>query len=189
MLTIFRWLLRLYPPAYRLEFGNEMMAVLAEIELEEQTRGLPARTISRIREAGGLLYGAIQEHIRAITGSYRGVTFSGRRLIMRSEFRFPKAAVLLMTIILVAILVAIDQARAIQASVPYANPHVGPIKSSGITVLPTLLVVLLGACVAGAMGWAVAFALHRSGTHRLSDVNPSAAGSKKTPPTLTFGLK
>ena len=106
---------------------------------------------------------------------------------MRSEFRFPKAAVLLMTIILGAILVAIDRARAIQASVPYANPHVGPIKSSGITVLPTLLAVLLGACVAGAIGWAVAFALRRSGTHRFSEMNPSAAASPKS--ASTFSLK
>jgi hypothetical protein len=123
-----------------------------------------------------LLYGAILEHLRTMIGSYSSLTFSARRLTMRSEFRFPKAAVLLMTVILVAILVAIDKARAIQASVPCANPHVGPIKPSGIALLPTLLIVLVGACVAGAIGWAVVFALHRSGTHRLSEVNPSSAG-------------
>jgi hypothetical protein len=183
MLTLFRWLLRLYPPAYRLEFGDEMMSVLTEVELEEHTKRVPVRTISRIREAGGLLCGAMQEHLR----SYGSLTFSERRLAMRSEFRFPKAAVLLMTIILGAILVAIDRARAIQASVPYANPHVGPIKSSGITVLPTLLVVLLGACFAGVLGWAVVFALHRSGTHRFAEVNPSAEASPKN--GLSFSLK
>jgi hypothetical protein len=165
-----------------------MISVLLEVEREAQTKSVRARTISRGHEAAGLLYGAMREHVRAIIGS--NVTFSGgRRLTMRSEFRFPKAAVLLMTIILVAILVAIDKARAIQASVPYANPYVGPIKPSGIALFPTLLIVLVGAGVAGAIGWAVVFALHRSGTHRLSQVNPSNAGSSKTPPTLNFDLK
>lgn len=188
MLRLFRWLLVLYPLAYRLEFTDEMISVLSEIERETQSRSSWARTISRGHEASGLLYGAIVEHLRAITGS-RSVTFSGRRLIMRSEFRFPKAAVLLMTIILIAILVAIDKARAIQASVPYANPYVGPIKPSGIALLPTLLIMLAGACVAGAIGWAVVFALHRSGTQRLSEVNASAAEPRKTPHPLNFGLK
>ena len=92
---------------------------------------------------------------------------------MRSEFRFPKAAVVLMTIILVAILVAIERAKSIQASIPYANPHVGPIKEVGINVFPLLLLVLLGACVAATIGWAVVFALHRSGMHRFSKIDPS----------------
>ena len=99
---------------------------------------------------------------------------------MHSEFRFPKATVTLMTIILVAILVAIDRAKAIQASIPYANAQVGPIKAAEFAALPTLLIALLGACVAGVVGWAILFALRRSGIHRLSEIGPSSGRSSSS---------
>ena len=102
---------------------------------------------------------------------------------MRSEFRFPKATVALMTLILAGVLVAIDKARAIQASGPYANPHVGPILSVRFAILPSLVFTLLGACAAGGIGWTVLFALHRSGVQRLSEVDPSGeqgAGTKSS---------
>jgi len=80
---------------------------------------------------------------------------------MRSEFRFPKATVTLMTVILLAIFLAIDKAKAIQASIPYANPQVGPIHpTQQLMLLPTLLFVLAGACVTAALGWGILFALH-----------------------------
>jgi len=173
MLSLCRWLLRLYPPEHRLEYGEEMMRVLSDIEAHVQNKGVRAGAASTVHEVAGLLYGAIREHLRAITGSRANLAIYGRRVTMRSEFRFPKAAVVLMTIILVAILVVIEQAKSIQASIPYANPHVGPIKEVGINVFPLLLLVLLGACAAATIGWAVVFALHRSGTHRFSRVDPS----------------
>ena len=37
-----------------------------------------------------------------------------------------------------------------------------------------LLVVLLGAIGAGVIGWAILFALRRSGIQQLSEMNPSA---------------
>ena len=91
---------------------------------------------------------------------------------MRSEFRFPKATVLLMTVILIAILMAIDKARSIEFSGPYPRPQVAPIAQAEFTLLPTLLIVLVGACAAALIGWAIVFALRRSGIHRLSEVNP-----------------
>ena len=90
---------------------------------------------------------------------------------MRSEFRFPKAAVSLMTILLVAIIFTIEKAKTI--SVAYANAQVSPIRVE-VSVLPAFAMVLVGACIAGAIGWAILFALRRSGVHRLSDVNPSS---------------
>ena len=93
---------------------------------------------------------------------------------MRSEFRFPKAAVSLMTILLVAIIMTIEKAKAIQGSIPSANPQVGPIHPGHVTILPAFLIALVGACVAGAIGWTVLFALRRSGVQRLSNVNPSS---------------
>jgi hypothetical protein len=173
MLSLYRSLLHLYPSSYRDEYGEEMMAVLFEVQAQIGTKGWLTRAVSYAREAGGLLCGALREHVRSITYSHGCGMFSPRRFTMRSEFRFPKATVTLMAIILAGILMAIDKARAIQATVPYSNPHVGPIQSSQLTVLPALLLILAGACVAGAAGWAILFALHRSGAQRLSDVDPS----------------
>ena len=173
MLTLHRSLLHLYPAAYRCEYGEEMLAVLSEVQAELGRQSVFRRVVSGVHEAGGLLYGALQEHLRSITGFYGSAMFSPRRFTMRSEFRFPKVTVTLMTIIFVAILVAMDRAKAIQESIPYANPHVGPVRSIDFTVLPSLLLVLAGACVAGASGWATVFALRRSGVQRLSEIGPA----------------
>ena len=92
---------------------------------------------------------------------------------MRSEFRFPKATPVLMTLILLAVLMAIDKARSIEFSGPYPSPQVGPLKQADFTLLPTLLIIVAAAGVAALIGWAIVFALRRSGTHRLSDMSPS----------------
>jgi len=173
MLPLYRALLHFYPSAYRSEYGEEMMAVLSEVQKEIRKKSFLGRAEAVVRGAGGLLYGAIEEHLRTLTGSYRGMTLSTRRITMRSEFRFPKATVTLMAIILVVVMMAIDKARSIQSSIPYANPHVGPIKTAELTVLPALLIVLVGAGAFGIIGWAVLFALRRSGLHRFSQTNAS----------------
>jgi hypothetical protein len=171
MLRLYRSLLYLYPPAYRCEYADEMMVVLSEVQEEIGKHTALKRIVCQGREALGLLCGALHEHLRMITGSYG--MFPLRRIRMRSEFRFPKAAVGLMTLILIAVLMAIDKAKSIQASVPYANPQIGPIRSEEFTLVPTLLIVLVGACIAGALAWGILFALRRSGIHRLAQVNPS----------------
>lgn len=184
MLPLYRSLLHLYPAAYRCEYGEEMMAVLSEVQAEIERKGVFARVMFGACEIGGLLHGALQEHLRSITGFYGGEMFSPRRFTMRSEFRFPKATVTLMSIIFVAILVAMDRAKAIQDSViPYASPHVGPLRPLDLTVLPSLLMVLVGACGAAAIGWAILYALRRSGVQRLSELGP--ADSRRSGSGLT----
>ena len=93
---------------------------------------------------------------------------------MRSEFRFPKATVALMTLILLAIVAAIEKAKAISQSVAPSSTPVGRIVPPYVNIVPTFLIALAGACLCGVLVWAVAFALHRSGTQRLSDLKPSA---------------
>lgn len=181
MQWIYRSLLYLYPPTYRTEYGEEMMAVLSEVHERVRAEGILPRMVSEMRECSGLLRGALQEQFRAIGHADGCDVFSlPRRFTMRSEFRFPKAAVLLMAVILVAILVAIDKAKSIQASVPYANPHIGPIQPVEFTLVPTLLIVLAGACITGVVGWAILFALRRSGVHRMSAFNPSGVRGTKS---------
>ena len=70
---------------------------------------------------------------------------------------------------------AIDKAKALQASIPYANPKIGPIQPAQFGTFPALLLVLFGAGLVATIGWAVLFALNRSGVQRLSKVEPSAA--------------
>ncbi len=92
---------------------------------------------------------------------------------MRSEYKFPKATVGLMTVILGVVLVAIEKAKAISESVAPTNLAVGPIQPMHFSVVSALeLLAIL--CVGGALVWAVLFALHRSGTQRFSDLTPSA---------------
>lgn len=182
MLALYRSLLYLYPAECRWEFGEEMMDVLTEVHAVTRKRSVLARISSGVREAGGLLFGALREHLWSITGSQCRRAFSPtfspsfltRRFTMRSQFRFPKATVALMTVILAAVVLTIEKAKAISASIPHANPPVGHIQPSEITIVPTLLVTMMGALVAGVIGWGVLFALRRSGMQQLSEMNPSA---------------
>ena len=170
MESLNRYLLYLYPAAHRMEFGEEMSAVLRERQNEIAKRGAVARWMSNGREMGGLLRGAAQEQIRAMTGFYSWGEFPIRRIHMRTEFRFPKATPVLMTVILVAVLMAIEKARAIQLSVPPSHQQVGPIQSADFTVVPTFALLLVLGCAVGAIAWAVAYALRRSGLQRLEEL-------------------
>jgi hypothetical protein len=177
MLMVYRAMLYLYPSAYREEYGEEMMTVFHEMQAEVVKRRFNARAVLYVREAGGLLLGALREHAQRMVHPDSGLKLpsmpSARRIAMRSQFRFPKATVPLMMVILVGVVMAIDKARAIQASIPYANPRVGPIQPTQLTVLPSLVLLLAAACVAGGVGWLILFALRRSGLHRFSAVDPS----------------
>ena len=173
MISLCRYLLYLYPADHRVEFGEEMSAVLHERNTEIAVRDAMARWVSYTREVGGLLGGAAREHVRAMTGSYPGAEFPIRRIRMRSEFRFPKATPVLMTVILGAVVMTIEKARAIQTSVPEAHPQVGPIHSADFTVLPSFVLLLVLGCAVGAIAWAIVFAMRRSGVHRWEELKGS----------------
>jgi len=90
---------------------------------------------------------------------------------MRNEFRFPKTTAVLMTIILAGVVLAIQRGEAIQGSLPYANPPVGPIHPVHSALLPGVLFGLAFFYAAGLIGWAILFALRRSGVHRLDETS------------------
>ena len=174
MLPFYRALLRIYPAAYRCEFGGEMMEVLSEVQGEIRQKNAMTRIFFAMREAGGLLRGALREHLRSVTGSYDNGFFSLRRFAMKSEFRFPKATVGLMMVILAAVIMAIEKARAISLSWPHVNPPLGPFQSMGAAVARAMLGVLVWAIMSGAIGWGILYALRRTGVQQLSEMNPSA---------------
>ena len=86
---------------------------------------------------------------------------------MRNEFRFPKATAVLMAIILAGVMAAIKMGEAIVASVPHVSEPVGIIHPVHSVLLGGVMVMLAMFYVAGVIGWAILFAMRRSGVHRL----------------------
>ncbi len=177
MLPLYQSLLHLYPSAYRQQFAEEMIAVFREVNADAQRKGGIVTAKLYLREIAGLFRGAIAEHARRILGSDVLFPLSSRRFAMRSQFRFPKSTVFLMTVILAGVVLAIQRADAIRASVVDVNPPVVTIQPTQPTFLPTFALMFLGVYIAGALGWLVLFALRRSGVHRLSEM-PSAPEQK-----------
>lgn len=90
---------------------------------------------------------------------------------MRTEFRFPKATAVLMTILLAGVISAIQTGEAIRRSRPDVNPPIGTIHWVHSTLLPGVVVGLAMFYAAGLSGWAILFAMRRSGAHRLDDTS------------------
>jgi hypothetical protein len=158
----------MYPSAHRREYGEEMTAVFCAARAEIERQGAMARGLFWLREVCGLMRGAIEEHVRSRAGSHSRVPLPTGRFTMHSEFRFPKATAILMTLILAGVVLAIEKAQAISASLPHLNPPVGPIQPGHLTFLPPVLLMLAITYAAGLIGWMILFALKRLGVHRLS---------------------
>jgi hypothetical protein len=169
-LTLYQSFLRLYPGVYRRQFGEEMMAVFREVDADARDHGIVAMTKVYFREGFGLFRGALAEHARRIFGRNVSFPHSSRRPTMRSEFRFPKSTTVLMVIILAGVVLAIERAKAIRASLPDTNPQLPPIRPEHFTFFPTIALMFVFFYAAGLVGWVILFALRRSGGHRLSDL-------------------
>ena len=170
MLTVYRKLLRLYPAEHREQFGEEMLAVLLDVRAEDVNRKLIARGNLYIREIAGLISGALLEHLHNLVGVDARLSLSTRRFSMRNGFRFPKATAVLMMVILAGIALAIEKARVIQAAYSNGNPPLVPLEAARFTFFPTLVLLLMIFYAFGLVGWAILFALRRSGVHRLADI-------------------
>jgi len=170
MLALYRSFLRLYPANHRREFGSEMISVLCERRGEAMARGAP-RSALVFREIVGLLGGALSEHVRALSGRDGRLSLPIWRFNMQASFRFPKSTPALMMIILAGVIVAIEKARAIQASLPDVNPPIGAIHPIQHTFLPGVVKLVLFFYAIGVVGWAIVYALRRSGIHRLADMS------------------
>lgn len=170
-LSLYRHAMRLYPALHREQFGEEMISVFRELQAETATEGMLARSRFCAREIAGVVAGALREHWRTLGGDHVWRLCSNRRFTMRTEFRFPKATAVLMMIILAGVVLAIQRGEAIQRSLPYANPPVGPIHPVHSTLLPGVVIGLAFFYAAGLIGWVILFALRRSGVHRLDETS------------------
>ena len=169
---MYRCLLRLYPAFHRERFGGEMTAVFGELQAENLSKGLLRRGVFYIRETAGVVSGALQEHWRALGGDAVWLGFPNRRFTMRTEFRFPKATAVLMAIILGGVAVAIQKGESISASLQdAASPPIGPIHPVHSVLLGGSVLCLLFFYAVGLIGWAILFAMRRSGVHRLDETS------------------
>jgi len=173
MLRLYRCLLWFYPSPHRREYGNEMTEVFCAARAEIENKGALTRGLFLFREIRGLVGGALEEHVRSLAGSHSWIRLPTRRFTMHAEFRFPRATLILMALILAGTVLAIEKAQAISASLPHINPPVGPIQPERLTFLRPVLLMFAAAYATGLIGWAILFALKRSGMHRLSQVEGS----------------
>jgi hypothetical protein len=169
MLSFYRWLLYLYPSLYRREYADEMVTVFRDAHADVSVGSVKERISFRVRETLGLLAGAVREHIRIISGSYQLISFT--RFDMRPEFRFPRSAVFLMSIIFAGVILAMEKANSIQVKYGAGSGSIWP-------SLPWFLgLTLLFTCAAAMVGWGILFALGRTGVHRLANIQ---AGPNRT---------
>ncbi len=167
MPTLYQQLLRLYPMEHRQRFADEMCDVFEDAQAEIRNKAIVVRSLFYAREMVGLTKGALREHLRTLFPGHANLSFSPRRLTMRSGFRFPKSTAVLMMIILAGIVLALEKARVIQASFSNGNAPVVPMEAAHLTFFPTLALLLVIFYAGGLVGWAILFALRRSGVHRL----------------------
>ncbi|HYM76832.1 MAG TPA: hypothetical protein VE377_12705 [Candidatus Dormibacteraeota bacterium] len=172
MLTLYRKLLRLYPAEHRELFGEEMIAVLREEIADNTNKKLMARGRFFAREISGVVTGALRQHLRVWFEVREGLSLVTGRLAMRNGFRFPKTTIVFMTLILACVVTAIKRGEDIAASVPNVDPplpiHIQPVHSILLGGLPLFFAFFY---TAGLIGWAILFALRRSGVHRLADMS------------------
>ena len=164
---VYRLCLRCYPAAYRLVFANEMLDVFTQARAEAAALGKWHHFRFLVRECRGALGGACFEHSRRVLGPEITSLFPVGRLFMRSAAKFPLPALVFMVLSFFGVVYAIAKAEAVSVSVPQGNPtlELHPVH----LVLPGgILLMWVVACLAGVAGWAVLFALRRSGAERLS---------------------
>jgi hypothetical protein len=171
MLTVYRQLLRLYPAAHRQQFGEEMLAVFVDVRADMARKTFFAQTIFVMREILGLVGGACGEHLRGLVGPDSRFPLPTRSFMMRNGFRFPKTTAVLMTLILGGVVLAIKRGEEIAMSLPHVNPSIVPIQPAHSTMLTGLAFFSIFFYSAGLVGWAILFALRRSGVHRLAQMS------------------
>jgi hypothetical protein len=115
-----------------------------------------------MREIVGTISGALRERLNPSLWSSFG------RCGMNKQFRFPRSMIFLMLVILASLILAIEKARRFQLN-----------QSGETDILAAWLAVLfvpayLLVAIPGAIGFAIFFALKRSGVHRLANIHTRA---------------
>lgn len=157
MQTIYERLLSFYPRNHREDFGDEMRCVFEELRGDVATKAVITRLMFHVREGAGLLLGAVREHWRQFG-----------RFTMQSEFRFPKATWILMTIILAGVVTAIEKGEAISASISDPGPVIPAIHSGPHTLVYGIAEYFAVIYAIGLLAWIVMFLRRRYGAEGLN---------------------
>ena len=179
MHSVYRRLLRLYPTAYREDFGEEMTSVFDDLHKEFQGAGFFQKALFIIHEIIGLLFGAARERWRVLGCYNPNVSFQTRRFNMHPGFRFPKSTAVLMAVILAGTILAIEKCKSIVDSLHKANPQGSSLAPEQITFFGAFAAIVVASYLLALVVWAVLFALRRSGVHRLAKISEAVAKSSR----------
>jgi len=172
MHRLYAWLLRLYPEEFRRQFGEEMLLVFNDMRVAAARGGLAGQINFALHEAGGMVCGAVAQHFRSISG-LDGISRRIAMLSKPSRFRFPIAAIALMTFSFAGVVFAIHNARAVAFSLAgttyMRHGQLYTYQPEGLSFMQTFGFAFGVTAVCALAVWAVLHTLHRSGVHRLSE--------------------
>lgn len=180
MTKIYRSLLKLYPREHRSVFADEMLTVFRDAQADAWQGRTVESVAFYLREISGLLGGAAHERIREF---YASRPIKGGTMDERSRCRFPRFAIVMMTIVFLIVVEIIAKGEGLShylfrmytvsgQHIAGAPEHWDLGKSfqhwpSRYGLLSGALVGFLIAWAAGVTAWVIAYLLRRTGAQRL----------------------
>ena len=173
MTALYRCLLKLYPPAHRYKFADEMLDVFIEAEAEAGCADLRRRIAFYFREFSGLVRGALREQLCDVDLCEREDLKIGGIMIRQTRCRFPRSAIVMMTFVLVIVIGMIAKIQGVSHSygriISGELPHQPLQWPSYYGLISGIAVVFLLAWAAGVAVWAIAYAMRRTAAQHLGD--------------------
>ena len=173
MTALYRCLLKLYPPAHRYKFADEMLDVFIEAEAEARCADLRGRSAFYFREVTGLLSGALHEQFCAVNLCERQDLKIGGIMIRQTRCRFPRSAIVMMTFVLVIVIGMIAKIQGVSHAygriITGELPHQPLQWPSYYGLISGIAVVFLLAWAVGIAVWAIAYAMRRTAAQQLGD--------------------
>jgi len=173
MISIYRYLLKLYPSVHRQAFAAEMLGVFVEAEGEIKNKGIYERAIFCAREVFGLTSGVVRERFHEIDLCRRQRLEMGGNVVLQLKYRFPRSAILMMTFVLVIVLGMIVKIQGVSHLRGTLHGKLPPqlwLWPSHYGLISGIVVVFLLAWIGGAAVWAIAYAMHRTAAQQLANL-------------------
>lgn len=164
-LTVYCWLLCLYPSGYRKEFGEEMTSVFSDAR-GALPPGLALKISFYAREFRGLLSGVL----RAQFDRLFSLAASSERFDMRAHSRFRRSTVFVMLVMFAGVVLAMATAISVAG---------GTLRAVWPSLAAVLAFLLLSVCAAAAVVLGVLRSLRRSGVHRLEKVQVESKADRQ----------
>jgi len=171
--ALYRCLLKLYPPAHRYKFADEMLDVFVEAEAEARCASIRERAALYFREVLGLVSSALREQFCSADFWAAKDLKTGGIMIRQFRCRFPRSAIVMMTFVLVIVLGMIAKIQGVSHF--YGKLVTGDLSPKAWTwpsyygLISGIAVVFLLAWAAGISVWAIAYAMRRTAAQHLAD--------------------